>query len=175
MTPGTGPIVMAVVLLATVVTACSRGDGVIDLRSPAFADGGVIPERFGCEGDNVSPPLSWSDVPDDATELALVMADFDGPDGIFHHWVVLGIHPDVRSLGAGRLPDGAVLAQATSENAAYIGPCPPPGERHEYLFTLFPLRRELDLPEGVATKEALDAIDAARLPGEGELRGLMGG
>lgn len=166
---------VAVALVATLLVACGRGDGVIDLRSPAFAEGGVIPERFGCEGDNVSPPLSWSDVPDDTEELALVMADFDGPDGIFHHWVVVGIDADVRSIAAGRLPEGAVLAQATSENAAYIGPCPPAGERHEYLFTMFALRRPLDLPAGATTKDALDAIDAARLPGEGELRGVMGG
>lgn len=178
MTHGMGPLAMALVLVATLVGGCDRGDGgdgVIDLRSSAFVDGGVIPERFGCEGDNVSPPLSWADVDDDARELALVMADLEGPDGIFHHWVVLGIDPEVRALAAGRLPAGAVLAQATSENAAYIGPCPPAGERHEYLFTLFPLRRRLDLPAGVATKEALDAIDAARLPGEGELRGVVGG
>lgn len=175
MSHGVTPLVLVVVLLAAALGACDRGDGIIDLRSSAFADGGVIPERFGCEGENVSPPLSWSDVDGDAEELALVMADFDGPGGIFHHWVVLGIDPDVRSIEPGRLPKGAVLAQATSENAAYIGPCPPPGERHEFLFTLFALDRRLDLPEGTATEKALDAIDEARLPGEGELRGVMGG
>lgn len=167
-------LVCAVLLLTLTTAACERGDGVIDLRSSAFADGGVIPERFGCEGDNMSPPLSWSDVDDDAEELALVMADLEGPDGIFHNWVVLGIDPDVRSMAANRLPEGAVLAQATSENAAYIGPCPPSGERHEYLLTLFQLDRRLDLPQGTATKDALDAIDEARLPGEGELRGVLG-
>lgn len=172
---GIAPLALVVALLGSALGGCDRGDGIIDLRSSAFADGAVIPERFGCEGDNSSPPLSWSDVDDDARELALVMADLEGPDGIFHHWVVLGIDPDVRSMDAGRLPRGAVLAQATSENAAYIGPCPPTGERHEFLFTLFQLDRRLDLPAGTATKEALDAIDDARLPGEGELRGVMGG
>ena len=168
------PLAGVVLLIAAVTGACDRGDGVIDLRSSAFADGGTIPERFGCEGDNVSPPLSWDDVDSDAEELALVMADLEGPDGIFHHWIVLGIEPDVRSMAVGRLPEGAVLAQATSENAAYIGPCPPTGERGEYLFTLFQLDRRLELPEGTPTKEALDAIDDARLPGEGELRGALG-
>ena len=167
------PLVLALAVLATSV-GCSRGDGVIDLRSPAFDDGGTIPAAFGCEGDNRPPPLEWSDVHEDVEELALVMADFDGEGGIFHHWIVLGIGPDVRELPSGELPDGAVLAKSTSENAAYIGPCPPAGERHEYVFTLFPLERELDLPADVATKEALDAIDAARLGGEGELRGTFG-
>ena len=168
-------LAVVVVAIAALFGACDRGDGVIDLRSPAFDDGGVIPVRHGCEGKNVSPPLSWSDIDPDAEELALVMADFDGPDGIFHHWIVLGIDPDVRSVPAGRVPEGAVVAEATSENAVYIGPCPPAGERHEYLFTLFQLDRRLELPEGTATKDALDAIDAARLPGEGELRGVMTG
>lgn len=160
--------VAGVVLL--VAGACARGDGVIELGSPAFADGGTIPDRFGCEDENESPPLSWSGVDPDAEELALVMADFDGPDGIFHHWIVVGIDPARRSIPAGRLPPGAVVAQATSENPTYIGPCPPAGERREYVFTLFQLARPLGLPAGTPTKEALDAIDAARLPGEGELR-----
>lgn len=164
-------------LAATLVAlaGCGRSDGVIDLTSPAFADGGSIPVRHGCEGDNESPPLAWTDVSDEAVELALVMADLDGPDGIFHHWIVVGIDPDIRSIGAGEIPEGAVLAQATSDNAAYIGPCPADGERREYLITLFQLDRELDLPAGVETKIALDAIDAARLGGEGELRGVLEG
>ena len=164
----------ALVLLATSLSGCSRGDGIIDLRSSAFEDGAAIPLRYTCEGENLSPPLSWSDVPDAAEELALVMADFDGEAGIFHHWIVLGIDDDVRSLEAGKVPAGAVLARTTSDNATYIGPCPPRGERHEYLLTLFPLKRKLGLPAGVATKEALDAIDDARLGGEGELRGTSG-
>ncbi len=170
----TGFVVAALAALAT-MSSCGRGDGAIDLRSGAFADGEIIPERFSCEGDNISPPLSWSDVPDDAVELALVMADFETSTGIFHHWVVLGIDADDRSLETGELPDGAVLAQASSQNPVYIGPCPPRGERHEYLLTLFPLRERIRLPSGTPTKDALDAIDAARLPGEGELRGIYVG
>ncbi|MDQ3106977.1 MAG: YbhB/YbcL family Raf kinase inhibitor-like protein, partial [Actinomycetota bacterium] len=168
-------IVVAVLAVLASLSSCSRSDGAIDLRSDAFADGGIIPERFSCEGDSISPPLSWSDVPDDAVELALVMADFETSTGIFHHWVMLGIDADDRSLETGEVPDGAVLAQATSQNPVYIGPCPPTGERHEYLLTLFPLRQRLDLPSGTPTKDALDAIDGARLPGEGELRGTYGG
>jgi Raf kinase inhibitor-like YbhB/YbcL family protein len=161
-------------VLALTTAACNRGDGTIDLRSDAFRDRGTIPERYSCDGENLSPPLSWSGVDDHAAELALVMADFDAEGGIFHHWVVLGIPPGVRSLAPGKLPAGAVTARTTSGNAGYVGPCPPQGERHEYLLTLFQLDHHLGLPEGTPTKEALDAIDAARLPGEGELRGEFG-
>jgi Raf kinase inhibitor-like YbhB/YbcL family protein len=165
---------LPVLLLLATTAGCSRGDGIIDLRSPAFDDGAPIPERHSCEGENQSPPLEWSEVDEDAVELALVMADLETETGIFHHWVVLGIDPELRSLPAGRIPAGAVLARTTADNAVYIGPCPPEGEVHEYLFTLFQLDRRLELPEGTPTKEALDAIDEARLPGEGELRGTFG-
>lgn len=168
------PLVLSLVAMA-VAAGCGSSDGVIDLTSPAFEDGGTIPLRHACEGDNVSPPLAWADVSDEAVELALVMADLEGPDGIFHHWIVVGIDPDVRSMAAGEIPGGAVVAQATSDNAAYIGPCPADGERREYLFTLFQLDRRLGLPAGVETEEALDAIDAARLGGEGELRAVLAG
>lgn len=168
------PLVLSLVAVA-VAGGCARSDGVIDLTSPAFEDGGTIPVRHACEGDNVSPPLAWSDVSDEAVELALVMADLEGADGIFHHWIVVGIDRDLSSIDAGALPEGAVLAQATSDNAAYIGPCPADGERREYLFTLFQLDRRLGLAAGVETEEALDAIDAARLGGEGELRGVLAG
>lgn len=168
------PLVVPLVAMA-LTAGCARSDGVIDLTSPAFEDGGTIPVRHACEGENVSPPLAWSEVSDEAVELALVMADLEGPDGIFHHWIVVGIDPDVRSIDAGEIPEGAVVAQATSDNASYIGPCPAAGERREYLFTLFQLDRPLGLAAGVETEEALDAIDAARLGGEGELRAVLAG
>ena len=102
------------------------GDG-IELRSSAFAEGATIPVRFSCEGDNVSPPLSWSGVAAEARELALVVADMEAPAGTFHHWIVTGIAPGVRSIGEGEVPEGAVQAKGTSDNATYIGPCPPEG------------------------------------------------
>lgn len=164
--------VLALVAVAA-LTGCRRGDNVIDLRSSAFRSGGAIPLRYSCEGENVSPPLSWSDVRGDVQEFALVMADPEAEGGIFHHWIVTGISRDVRSLEAGKLPAGAVTARTSSGNAGYVGPCPPDGERHRYVLTLFPLGRRLQLPAGSPTKDALDAIDAARLGGEGELRGTF--
>jgi Raf kinase inhibitor-like YbhB/YbcL family protein len=160
-------------LVATSLTACTRGDSVIDLRSDAFREGGRIPTRYSCEGENLSPPLEWGDVHDEVQEFALVMADFGAEGGIFHHWIVTGIPRGTRSIAAGKLPAGAVTALTTSGNPGYVGPCPPPGERHEYVLTLFPLDRRLQLPAGTATKKALDAIDAARLGGEGVLRGTF--
>jgi Raf kinase inhibitor-like YbhB/YbcL family protein len=147
----------------------------MQLRSAAFDDGGDIPEVHSCDGANQSPPLTWSNVPDDAAELALVVADPDAPSGVFHHWVVTGTPPSATGFPAGGLPDGAVEAQGSSENATWIGPCPPQGQEHEYVFTLYPLRRRLQLAAGTPLKEALAAIDGARIKAEeAELDGSYG-
>lgn len=168
-------ILVSVFLTATAAGGgCAGEDGGIELRSAAFDDGGAIPVRYSCEGDNVSPPLAWSKVDGDVKALALVVADPEAPGGIFHHWIVLDLDPRARSMAEGKVPADATQALGTSDNPTYIGPCPPVGEEHHYLFTLFPLDRRLDLPDGTATEVALDAIDAARLPGEGELRGTFG-
>ena len=154
-------------LLAIAATSCGRagGDG-MTLRSAAFEDGGTIPVVHSCEGENRSPPLSWSRVPEDAAELALVVADPDAGNGVFHHWVVLGIPPTPADLPAGELPAAAVEAKGSSENPTWIGPCPPHGEEHHYVFSLYPLSRPLGLAAGVELKTALDAIEDARLRGE---------
>ncbi len=164
---------LLLLLVALPLAACERPPTAIQVRSSAFRDGGAIPERYSCEGDNQAPPLAWTDVPEGTQELAVVLADLDAPNGIFHHWIVLGIRPDVRAIRSGERPVGAVEALTTADSATYIGPCPPPGEEHTYVLTVFPLRRRLGLADGAPTKEALDAIDAARIAGEGELRGTF--
>src|SRR4051794_33134232 len=73
----------------------------IRLTSAAFRDGGAIPRRFTCDGDDVSPPLSWAGVPGAAKALALVMEDPDAPGGTFVHWVLLDIPPREMALAAG--------------------------------------------------------------------------
>lgn len=151
--------------LALALPACGR-DERMALRSPAFEDGQRIPVRHSCEGDNVSPPLSWTRVPDAATELALVVGDPDADGGVFHHWVVLGIAAEPAVVAAGEVPPGAVQAKGGSENPTWIGPCPPIGEEHDYVFTLFPLSERLSLPDGVELATALDAIADARIPDE---------
>lgn len=144
------------------LVACSRDDGMV-LRSGSFEDGATIPLRHSCEGDNASPPLSWSRVPDEAEELALVVADPDGDGGVFHHWVVLGIPAADGSVGEGEVPAGAVQALGGSGNATWIGPCPPNGEEHEYVFSLYPLSKRLGLADGVDLAPALEAIAEARI------------
>ena len=153
------------VVLALALPGCAR-DERMSLRSAAFEDGGAIPIRHSCEGDNLSPPLAWTRVPEEAEELALVVGDPDAEGGVFHHWVVLGIEAEPASVGAGEVPSGGVQAKGSSENPTWIGPCPPHGEEHRYVFSLFPLSRQLSLGEGVELRTALEAIEDARIPDE---------
>jgi Raf kinase inhibitor-like YbhB/YbcL family protein len=131
----------------------------ITVTSPAFGRGTAIPEKYTCAGDDVSPPLAWKDVPDDAVELALVVDDPDAPGGTYVHWVVAGIDPATTSLEEGEVPDGAVQVHNSGDKAAWSGPCPPEGPAHHYRFTVY----GLDEPSGLDRDDnADDALDVIR-------------
>jgi hypothetical protein len=117
------------------------------LSSPAFADGGEIPSRFTCEGEDVSPPLAWPAPPAGTQSLALVIDDPDAPDPraprmTWVHWVVVDLPPAAGSLpegaAAARLPEGARTGRNDWKRADYGGPCPPIG-RHRYFHKLYAL------------------------------------
>ena len=95
------------------------------LRSDAFEDREPIPERHSCEGEDVSPPLAWSDPPEGTVSMALVCDDPDAPSGTFVHWLAWGIDPASGSLTEGEHPP----AEGTGGfgERGYRGPCPPPG------------------------------------------------
>lgn len=134
------------------------------LGSPAFAEGAAIPATHSsCEGDNVSPPLSWTGVPAAAVELALVVRDPDAPDGDFVHWVVTGLSPAVSAIGAGSVPEGAVEARNDISEFGWFGPCPPPGETHRYTFTLHALGTPSAVAPGAGAAEAIAAVEAASI------------
>jgi Raf kinase inhibitor-like YbhB/YbcL family protein len=133
------------------------------LTSPAFAEGGEIPTRYTCEGEDVSPPLAWSEPPDGARSLALIVDDPDAPDPnaprmTWVHWVLYNLPPT-----AGQLPEGVApgaLPAGTREGlndwkrTGYGGPCPPIG-RHRYFHKLFAL--DTVLPDlGRPTKAQLE-------------------
>src|SRR5204862_8324511 len=107
----------------------------MELSSEAFSDGDPIPSRYTCEGEDVSPPLTWSDVPEDAVTLALICDDPDAPSGTFAHWVGWGIDPGVGGLAEGEAPPRQ--GRNGFGNIGYGGPCPPPGHgKHHYRFRL---------------------------------------
>jgi Raf kinase inhibitor-like YbhB/YbcL family protein len=129
------------------------------LRSSAFADGAAIPRRFTCEGEDVSPPLEWSDVPAGAKSFTVICEDPDAPGGTFHHWAAYDIS-GTRShlpLDAGHQAQRLGFKQATNdfERTGYSGPCPPGGAPHHYHFRLLALSVEQlsGLPENPSCRE----------------------
>jgi Raf kinase inhibitor-like YbhB/YbcL family protein len=162
-------IVTVAVGLCLCLAGCSRGapeverdlPAAITVRSTAFAEGAAIPQRFSCDGEDVSPPLAWSGVPRDAVELALVVDDPDAPGGSYVHWVVFHLDPGLTRLEEGRVPAGARQARNSGGDARYGGPCPPGGPAHHYRFSLYALGQRLDLPDGAELDAAVEAIDRA--------------
>ena len=133
----------------------ATGD-VMELTSDAFGHETTIPTKYSCDGDDVSPALTISGIPDGATTLALVLDDPDAPNGTWDHWVAYNISvvdeivEDVGSLGtAGTNSWGTT---------GYGGPCPPSGS-HRYFFTVYALDAELELDEGADKATLLAAIE----------------
>lgn len=150
------------------------GKMAIDLKSPAFEEGSVIPTRYTCDGQDISPPLSWSSVPDDTRSLALVTYDPDAPGGTFVHWVLFNVPPDARELAEDipdqeRLPNGAAQGVNGFGKVGYMGPCPPSGT-HRYFFEIYALDTTLDLGAGT-TREDLDGAIQGHVLAEGRLMG----
>ncbi len=126
------------------------------LTSPVFADGGPIPTRHTCDGENRSPTLTWSDVPEGTRSFALIVDDPDAPAGTFTHWVLHDIPVDVRELSE-NVPDATpgVSGRNSFLETGYGGPCPPPrDETHRYRFVLHALDTEsLGLSNGASREE----------------------
>lgn len=143
----------------------------IDVTSSAFGADEEIPVVHSCAGQNISPPLAWTGVPDEARELALVVDDPDAPRGTFTHWIVFGLPPSTSSVDENSVPAGAKQAKNSAGRAEYAGPCPPSGTHH-YRFTVYALDASLELPDGVSTDRALDAISEHAIA-QGQLVGLF--
>ncbi|WP_432136713.1 MULTISPECIES: YbhB/YbcL family Raf kinase inhibitor-like protein [unclassified Streptomyces] len=136
----------------------------IELKSAAFSDHSMIPSRHAKDEENVSPPLTWSGVPEEAAELALLCEDPDAPSGTFVHWLVTGIDPRTEGLDAGEAPPGAEPHRNGFGEAGWGGPRPPVGDRaHRYFFRLYALPAPVSLPERVGADEAHAVLDRQQL------------
>ncbi len=141
--------------------APSEGDEVdvdFTLTSAAFAHQTRIPEKYTGDGEDVSPPLSWTAPPEGTKELVLICDDPDAPVGTWNHWVLYGLSPEATSLPEGIPTQGTVDEPAlmqglnTWPKVGYGGPAPPRGRPHRYQFTLYAVGKELGL-EPEATKD----------------------
>jgi hypothetical protein len=146
----------------------------LKLASSAFQPQGAIPPRHSKDGGNVSPTLSWSGVPKEARSLALIVDDPDAPSGVFVHWLLYGIPISTNGLAEGQpateIPsDGMRQGRNGFGELGYGGPQPPNGT-HRYIFHLFALDSELDLPPG-ASRHQLDQALKGHVIGEAQLVG----
>lgn len=145
--------------------------GMFDLRSPAFADHGAIPTRFTAEGEDVSPPLVWSGVPEHTKSLALIVEDPDAPDPThprmtWVHWVVVDLPPELEGLEENAslhaMPVGCREGRNDWGRIGYGGPSPPIG-RHRYVHRLFALDGSLAHLAHPTRADVLRAIQGHQL------------
>jgi Raf kinase inhibitor-like YbhB/YbcL family protein len=134
---------------------------VMTFSSPSFAAGAAIPAEYTCDGESLSPALAWADLPDAAVELVVIVTDPDA-DG-FVHWVIAGLDPASLGVDPGTVPEGAVEATNDAGSVGWTGPCPPPDESHQYVFTLYALAEPLGLQPGLAGRQAAELAQQAAL------------
>lgn len=132
----------------------------LKISSPAFPDGGSIPSKHAKGGDDVSPPLEWSGVPEGTRELALICHDPDAPlPHGWTHWVVYGLDPDTTGIPEGG-GSGYVEGMNDFGEKGWGGPQPPPGHgTHRYYFWLYALDTEIDAEAGLSRADLLARIE----------------
>jgi len=149
-----------------------------EIKSSAFKEGEAIPKKFTADGENISPPLSWSSPPEGTKAFALIVEDPDAPVGVFTHWIIYNIPSNITELPTG-IPKrekleslgGARQGRNDFGDIGYGGSSPPPGPSHRYIFKLYALKEELDLPSKVKREKFLSAvkkkeIEAVQLTGK---------
>jgi Raf kinase inhibitor-like YbhB/YbcL family protein len=148
---------LGLVALSSVPSSATKEIGTagdpFSLRSPKFDHQAEIPTVYTCDGDDASPPLTWTGEPQKTQSLALLVIDPDAAEAAHRswtHWVVVNIPPIARALNETirtrrELPHGAREGVNDWQHVGYTGPCPPPGRRHHYLFKLFALDADLEV------------------------------
>lgn len=138
------------------------------IKSEAFENNAIIPSKYTCEGQDVTPPLSFEGIPGGARSLAIIVEDPDAPNGTFDHWIAWNLPPNP-TLEEGSSAPG----QGTNHfgQRRYRGPCPPRGSNHRYFFKVYAIDRMLDLPDG-STKEDLQAAIEGHILAQAQLIGM---
>ena len=146
-----------------------------ELTSTAFRAGEGIPRQYTCDGEDISPPLKWTDAPENTQSFVLIADDPDAPVGIWDHWVLYNLPAGLDALEEAdsrdaQLPDGSRHGLNSWQRLGYGGPCPPTGT-HRYFFKLYALDTVLDLPSGATANEVVEAMEGHILD-RTELMGL---
>lgn len=182
------PYLLIPLLCLALLAACSEPKApaavsqatpaVLSLTSPAFDSGATIPQKYSCQGEDISPALDFSAPPANTKSLALLVDDPDAPAGTWTHWVVYNLPAEALKLAEGasrakgqpaQLPSGAVQGKNSFNRGDYGGPCPPSGTHH-YYFRLYALDITLPADPPLDRPALLKAMDGHVL-GQGELMG----
>ena len=177
-----GSICLTLVLAALLFPACAPAaepeeeEMALAISSPAFQEGDSIPAKYTCEGQDISPALTWGEPPAATQSFALILEAPNAPGGTFTNWVIFNLPFDNRLLAEAipaqaQLPSGALQGKNGFGKIGYGGPCPPAGRPHRYRFTLYALDQYLDLKAGISKKQLLDAMQGHIL-GQGQLSGI---
>lgn len=142
------------------------------ISSPNFFNGGEIPRKFTCDGEDVSPRLSWTRPRAGTQSLALIADDPDAPVGTWTHWVVFDLPADSTGLPENvakleQIPNGGYQGHNDFHKIGYGGPCPPAGKPHRYFFKLYALDRKLNLKPG-ASKQQVEQTMKGHILGQAE-------
>ena len=148
--------------------------GTIVITSPAFKDGQMIPQKYSCDGENVSPPLEWNGVPGGTKELALIVDDPDAPGKTWVHWVVYDLPPETTSLPenmTAKVEPAKLPKQGMNDfkKTAYGGPCPP-SATHRYYFKVYALNDRTSFASPATKDDLLKSIEGHILA-QGQLMG----
>lgn len=145
--------------------------GSINVTSTAFGEGAMIPKKYTCDAQNVSPQIAWSGVPAGAKSIALICDDPDTPAGDWVHWVIYNMPAGTSGLAEGiqALPAGSKRGTNDFRKTGYGGPCPPSGV-HRYYFRIYAIDSVLSLGDGATKAQLLKAMDGHILA-QGELMG----
>lgn len=146
----------------------------IKLESTAFKESEIIPFQYTCDGKNISPPLQWSGIPENAKSIALIVDDPDAPMGDWVHWIIYNIPPAIYHLEENilhdkKLKNGAFQGINDFRKNGYGGPCPPSGT-HRYYFKIYALDLTLEENPNMTKKMLLDKMKGHILA-EGQLMG----
>ena len=142
------------------------------ITSSAFSDGALIPIKYTCDGDDISPPLVWNDIPENTASFVLINDDPDAPVGTWDHWILFNLDGKTTELAENvdlsKLA-GVQLGHNSWRRNDYGGPCPPYGT-HRYFFKLYALDMKLDLPAS-SSKQDIEKAMAGHILAEAELLG----
>jgi len=146
----------------------------LEVTSSAFTEGEMIPKKYTCDGENISPPLAWSNPPADTKSVAMINDDPDAPAGTWTHWVMFNIPATATSLPENippmkTLEDGSIQGANDFRKIGYAGPCPP-FNVHRYYYKVYAVDSLLDLKPGATKRDVLGAM-GGHILAEGMLMG----